>query len=365
MSVKKETVLLGMSGGIDSSMTAILLQEEGYDVSGITIRTWDSISESCLSKEKGCCTVESVFDAKKLADGLNIPHYIIDAREKFKSVVIADFIHEYLNGRTPNPCVVCNPHIKWEIMLAQADKLNCEYVATGHYAQALQNGHRFYISKGSDETKDQSYFLWDLPQEYLKRTLLPLGKMYKSDIRKMAKEKGYETLAKKRESQEICFIPENDYRHFLRNNIPDFTKKISQGNFIDSQGKILGTHNGYPFYTIGQRKGLDVAVGYPLYVKEIIPETNTVVLGTKDELGTKVMFISKFRLMKYETLPQNFEANIKIRFRNQGYKGKISIFEDKIKVEFQETVTAVTPGQSAVFYEGSDVVGGGIIENTF
>lgn len=361
MSTKKK-VLLGMSGGIDSSMAAILLKEAGYEVTGLTIRTYDSISESCISKEKGCCTVESIFEAKKLTEKLGISHYIIDARELFTDIVIADFKNEYMHGRTPNPCVVCNPYIKWDIMLSKADEFQCEYVATGHYAKISQNNGRYYIVKGADESKDQSYFLWMLSQEHLHRTIFPLGGLNKEEVRKLAAEKGYTKLSEKKESQEICFIPDDDYREFLKQNIPDYSDKISEGNFVDSGGKILGKHKGYPFYTIGQRKGLGIAAGYPLFVKKIIPETNTIILGKQKELFDEEMWVKDFKFMKYQTLPSDFEASVKIRFRNKGYQCKINIFEDKLHVLFHEKVPSVTPGQSAVFYEAGDVVGGGIIQ---
>lgn len=360
MSASKK-VLLGMSGGIDSSVAAILLVEAGYEVIGLTIRTYDSISESCISKEKGCCTVESIFEAKKLAEKLGIPHYIVDARDLFTEIVISDFKNEYMLGHTPNPCVVCNPHIKWGIMLSKAEEYQCAFVATGHYAKIKQLDEQYYIVKGADESKDQSYFLWMLSQDQLKRTLFPLGEFNKDEIRKLAADRGFVKLSEKKESQEICFIPEDDYREFLKQNIPDFSNRISEGNFIDTSGKILGKHKGYPFYTIGQRKGLGVAAGYPLFVKKIVPETNTVILGKQEELFDEEMWVRDFQLMKYKTLPADYVASIKIRFRNKGYQGKINIFDNKLQILFTEKVPSVTPGQSAVIYEENDVVGGGII----
>lgn len=354
-------VLLGMSGGIDSSMAAVLLSEAGYDVTGITIRTYDSISESCISKEKGCCTVESIFEAKKLAGRLGIPHHIVDARDLFTEIVISNFKNEYMQGHTPNPCVVCNPHIKWGIMMKKAAEFGCDLVATGHYAKINSLNGRFFISQGADDTKDQSYFLWMLSQEQLKRTLFPLGDLNKDEVRKLAAEKGFTKLSEKKESQEICFIPEDDYRDFLSKNVDGFHEKISAGNFVDTNGKILGKHKGYPFYTIGQRKGLGVAAGYPLYVKKIIPENNLVILGKQEDLFDEMMMVRDWQLMKYDTLPEGFEAMIKIRFRSKGYPGKLSLKGNMVEVSFTEKVPAVTPGQSAVFYENDDVVGGGII----
>lgn len=360
-SEKNKRVLLGMSGGIDSSVAAILLREQGYEVYGITIRTWDSISESCMSKEKGCCTVESIFEAKKLAEDLGIEHTIVDSRKQFEEVVISNFVNEYMNARTPNPCVVCNPEIKWKIMLEKADELNCYYVATGHYAKLKNENGRYFISKGNDESKDQSYFLWDLPQEYLCRTIFPLAELSKTQAREIAASRGYVKLSTKRESQEICFITDDDYRAFLKDSVSDFNLKVQEGNFVNSENKILGKHKGYPFYTIGQRKGLEVAAGYPLYVTNINPDTNTITLGKREELMKVQMRVRNYRLMKYEDINDEIEASVKIRFRNAGYNARITKSGDELEVLFYEDVSAITPGQSAVFYDGNDVIGGGII----
>ncbi len=359
-----DTVLLGMSGGVDSSAAAILLKEAGYNVYGITIRTWDSVTESCISKEKGCCTIDSIMEAKNLASKLGIQHQIIDAREDFKKIVVADFIHEYMNGRTPNPCVLCNPEIKWKILKKKADELGCRYIATGHYANVSFSDNRYYISKGTDDAKDQSYFLWKLSQNDLTRTIFPLGKTIKAASREKIKNFGFEKLSKKKESQEICFIPDDDYRVFLEKEIPDFTDKIKPGDVIDTSGKILGKHKGYPFYTVGQRKGLEIAVGYPLFVSEIIPETNTVVLAKKEELFRKELILSDCVFQKYPEIYDGMKAVVKIRFRNPGHNAEIHIFENKIKIIFDEPVAAITPGQSAVIYDGDDIIAGGIIEKS-
>jgi tRNA-specific 2-thiouridylase len=359
---KKGKVLLAMSGGIDSSIAALLLHEEGYEVIGITMKTWDYASSGGSKKETGCCSLDSINDARMLAVNLGFPHYILDIRNEFGNYVIDNFIDEYMAGRTPNPCVLCNTHIKWEALLKRADMLDCEFIATGHYAQIRQENNRYVISKGLDQTKDQSYVLWGLTQDSLKRTLFPLQNFRKSEIKEMAIKNGYADLAAKSESYEICFVPDNDYRGFLKRNVEGLEQRVAGGNFVDKEGHVLGKHKGYPFYTVGQRKGLEIAVGEPLHVLEIIPETNTVVLGTKDLLEQQQATVGSFNLVKYAHLPDNFEALTKIRYKDPGVLSSVSHAGDKLNVLFHQSVNAVAPGQSAVFYEGEDLVGGGIIE---
>jgi tRNA-specific 2-thiouridylase len=280
----KGRILVAMSGGIDSSIAALLLHEEGYEVVGITMKTWDYTSSGASKKETGCCSLDSINDARSIAVDNGFHHIILDIRDEFGDYIIDNFVDEYLAGRTPNPCVLCNTHIKWEALLKRADQLNCEFIATGHYANVRLENNRYVISKGLDEAKDQSYVLWGLSQESLKRTKFPLGKFHKSAIKKMAIDRGLVDLANKSESYEICFVPDNDYRAFLKHKVAGLEEKVKDGNFMSTDGKILGKHKGYPFYTIGQRKGLEIAVGEPLFVTEIIPEINTVVLGKKEDL---------------------------------------------------------------------------------
>lgn len=360
MDMKK--VLIAMSGGIDSTVAAMLLQEQGYDLVGVTYRTFDSISKGCMEKEKGCCSVDSLFEAKRMAQDLGFEHHILDIRQEFKDTVITNFIDEYLRGRTPNPCVVCNSTIKWGKIIETADELGCQYVSTGHYARIGHQNGRWYLRKGADESKDQTYFLWTLTQENLARTIFPLGELTKPEVRRIALEHGYEKLSQKVESQEICFIPENDYRAFLAEHVENYTEKYGPGDFTDTQGNKLGTHKGYPNYTIGQRKGLGIALGQPMFVVAIHPENNIVVLGTKDELQGKTFYAGKINLMKYATIPEGLEVTAKIRYRNQGGKASLYPEGDRIRVVFHEEMDSITPGQSAVFYENEDMVGGGIIE---
>ncbi|HSH67765.1 MAG TPA: tRNA 2-thiouridine(34) synthase MnmA [Bacteroidia bacterium] len=359
---KKGKVLLAMSGGIDSSISALLLHEQGYEVVGITMKTWDYASSGGSTKETGCCSLDSINDARMLAVHLGFPHMILDIRNEFGNYIIDNFVDEYLAGRTPNPCVLCNTHIKWEALLKRADMLDCEFIATGHYARIREENNRFVVSKGLDQTKDQSYVLWGLTQESLKRTLFPLQNYRKTEIKQMAIESGFAELATKSESYEICFVPDNDYRGFLKNRVNGLEERVNGGNFIDRTGRVLGKHKGYPFYTIGQRKGLEIAVGEPLHVLEIVPETNTVVLGSKDELEKQTITVGKYNLIKYASIPDDFEALTKIRYKDPGTYANLKMEKDKLNVLFQSPVSAVAPGQSAVFYENDDLIGGGIIE---
>lgn len=358
---KKGRVLVAMSGGIDSSVTALMLHEEGYEVVGITMKTWDYASSGGSKKETGCCNLDSINDARQLAVNLGFPHMILDIRNEFGDYIIDNFVDEYMAGRTPNPCVLCNTHIKWDALLKRADKLDCEFIATGHYAQVRHENGRYVVSKGLDEKKDQSYVLWGLTQEALARTRFPLGGFTKPAIRQMAFDAGYQELANKNESYEICFVPDNDYRGFLKRRV-DGIDKLDGGSFVDRTGRVLGKHRGYPFYTIGQRKGLEIAVGEPIFVTQIIPETNTVVLGPEHELEKQEMWVRNPNLIKLSNLDTPVEALTKIRYKDPGAMSTIVQEGDRIKVEFRKQVKAVAPGQSAVFYDGNDLIGGGFID---
>lgn len=354
-----------MSGGIDSTVSAVMLHEQGYEVVGITMKTWDYASSGGSKKETGCCSLDSINDARQIAVDLGFSHFIIDIREEFGNFVIDNFVGEYIAGRTPNPCVLCNTHIKWEALLKRADMLDCEYIATGHYAQLRTENNRHIISKGLDENKDQSYVLWGVSQECLGRTMFPVSKYHKPEIKQMARDMGYIDLANKSESYEICFVPDNDYRGFLKRQVPDLETKVDGGNFVDVNGKVLGKHKGYPFYTIGQRKGLGAAFGKPMFVVEIIPETNTVVIGEEKDLDRNGMWVGKLNMQKYEAITAPIPAITKVRYKHDGESSLLQQIGDRVKVEFMAPVSAIAPGQSAVFYEGNDLIGGGIIFSNF
>lgn len=358
---RKKRVLVAMSGGIDSTVTAMMMQEQGYEVVGITMKTWDYANSGTAKKETGCCSLDSINDARQVAVDLDFHHFIIDIREEFGDYVIDNFVDEYLNGRTPNPCVLCNTHIKWEALLKRADALDCEFIATGHYARIGEHNGRKFVRAAKDKHKDQSYVLWGLSQACLERSIFPLGDLLKSEVRQYAADKGYIELSKKGESFEICFVPDNDYRSFLKNRLPDLENKVSGGNFLNTSGEIIGKHDGYPFYTIGQRKGLGMAFGEPMYVTKILPDTNEVVLGRQEDLLKNGMYVGRTNSMKYEEIPEGLEARTMVRYNDGGCMSSLHPINGGVDVRFFANVRGIAPGQSAVFYEGEDVIGGGII----
>jgi tRNA-specific 2-thiouridylase len=358
MKEKEKRVLVGMSGGIDSSATCIMLQEQGYEVVGVTMRTWDVPSHFSTP---GQTQPDEVLEAQALASRLGIEHHVADVREEFRKVIVQYFIDEYMHGRTPNPCVMCNPLFKERILCEWADRTQCAWIATGHYCQLEdRNGYR-YIITGDDPTKDQSYFLWKLPQEILRRMMFPLGGMTKAAVREYLAAKGFEAKARGGESMEICFI-DKDYREFLREHCPDIDEKIGAGWFVDSKGLKLGQHKGFAYYTIGQRKGLEIALGKPAYVLKINPAKNTVMLGDADQLKTTHMLVEDINVADMNELLTCSNLSVRIRYRSQPIPCQAILLENqKLLVKFATEASAITPGQSAVFYDGNRVLGGGFI----
>jgi len=365
----KGKVLVAMSGGVDSSVAAAFLRDDGYEIVGITMKTWDySTSGGRKGKEVGCCSLESMNDARSVAIEMDFPHFIVDIREEFGNWVIDQFVDEYLGGRTPNPCVLCNTHIKWAALLRRADDLGCEFIATGHYARVRndESTGRYVVSRGIDTNKDQSYALWGLPQEHLARSIFPLGEFTKPVIRQLAAEYGLDRVADKPDSYEICFVPDNNYRRFLKDRVPGLKEAVAGGRFVLEDGTVVGTHEGYPFFTIGQRRGLGIANSgpnaEPLYVTRIDSASNVVTLGTRDQLLSQELVARNINLIKYPDLFEERPAVGKIRYKDDGAPALVrQSGEDELHVAFTEPRSAVTPGQSVVLYEDDDVLAGGWI----
>ncbi len=360
----KGRVLVAMSGGVDSSVSAVMLKEQGYEVIGITMKTWDYHRSSGQSgKETGCCTVESMNDARQIAVRHGFKHFIVDIRDEFGTWVIDRFIEDYTSGRTPNPCVLCNTHIKWAALLKRADDLGCDFIATGHYANVREENGRYVISRGKDVSKDQSYALWGVRQEHLSRTIFPLGGYRKSEIRTFAEEYGLLNVATKPDSYEICFIPDNNYHRFLKDRVEGLEERVKGGNFVDQNGDVVGKHKGYPFYTIGQRRGLELPMGYPVYVTNIDPVNNEITIGEKKDLIATTCLAKELNLVKYDRLPEEgMEVIGQIRYNDPGARGFIrQLSDEEISVSFPAGREAITPGQAVVCYEGDDVLAGGWI----
>ena len=356
-------VVVGMSGGVDSSVAAWLLKEQGYDVIGVTMQIWQDEDACSVEENGGCCGLSAVEDARRVAAVLDIPYYVMNFKDEFRNQVIDYFNAEYLNGRTPNPCIACNRYVKWEALLNRSLSIGAEYIATGHYAriEQLENG-RYALRRASVPGKDQTYALYNLTQEQLKRTLMPDGDYSKEQIRRFAAELGLQ-VADKPDSQDICFVPDGDYASFIEKTTG---KKIPGGNFVTPEGKILGRHRGIIHYTVGQRKGLGLALGYPAFVLEIRPETNEVVIGTYEESLTRVLKADQLNFMAVSDLKEPRRVFAKIRYNHKGAWCIVEkTGEDEITCVFEEPIRAVTPGQAVVLYDGEYVLGGGTIQRQF
>lgn len=352
-------VVVGMSGGVDSSVAAYLLKQQGYEVIGVTMQIWQDAERIVEEENGGCCGLSAVEDARRVAAQLEIPYYVMNFKDSFQKNVVDYFVEEYLNGRTPNPCIACNRYVKWESLLQRSLSIGADYIATGHYARIvkLPNG-RYTLRRSATLAKDQTYALYNLTQEQLQRTLMPVGEYSKEEIRKIAEDIQLQ-VANKPDSQDICFVPDGDYAGFIEKTAG---KQLQKGNFVTADGTVLGEHKGIIHYTVGQRKGLGLALGYPAFVLEIRPETNEVVIGTHEESMAKSLRAGNLNFMSIEDLTEPMRVFTKIRYNHRGVWATIEkTGEDEILCTFEEPQRAVTPGQAVVFYDGEYVLGGGTI----
>ena len=358
--MSKPKVVVGMSGGVDSSEAACLLKEQGYDVIGVTMQIWQDEETDVQEENGGCCGLSAVDDARRVAWELGIPYYVMNFKEEFKRQVMDYFVEEYRKGRTPNPCIACNRYVKWESLLKRSLDIGADFIATGHYARVekLDNG-RYALKTSVTARKDQTYALYNLTQDQLAHTLMPVGAYEKDEIRRMAKDQNL-PVAHKPDSQEICFIPDQDYAGFIEKTTGE---KAEEGNFVDLQGNVLGRHRGIIHYTVGQRKGLNLSMGYPVFVVEIRPDTNEVVIGKGEDVFSDTLRCSGVNWMAVDGLHgREMRVKAKIRYSHPGAECVIrQIGPDVVECKFDQPQRAITPGQAVVFYKDSYVVGGGTI----
>lgn len=360
-STRGQKVVVAMSGGVDSSVAAAILVEEGYDVIGVTMQIWPAESGVEEKFSRTCCSLSAINDARRVAAELGIRHYVMNFRDVFAERVVRDFIEEYRRGRTPNPCVRCNRFVKFEALLAKVSGLGAEYISTGHYARIVYDGERcrWVLKRGVDHSKDQSYALYSMTQDQLAHTLMPLGNVTKDETRRLAGRLGL-AVATKPDSQEICFVEDRNYPAFLQKAAPAVAKP---GEILDMEGRVVGKHNGIAFYTVGQRRRLGVAVGEPIYVVRIDPQRNAIVVGRDSDLHARALVASDFNLISVEELRGAIAVTAKIRYNMKGSPALLSpLAGDQMQVSFERQQRAITPGQSVVCYDGEDVVGGGTID---
>ncbi len=347
-----------MSGGVDSSVAAGLLVEQGYDVIGMMMRLWSEPPIGNSAPVNRCCTPDQMADARRIADSLNIPFYVVDVKERFRQTIVQFFIDEHGKGRTPNPCIECNRAIRFDYLLNRAKALDADYLATGHYARIRATADGFQLLKGNDAGKDQSYVLYMLGQTTLSQLMFPVGEYSKAETREMAEQMGFD-LAHKRDSQDLCFLGDGDYRRFLRQYAPD---SAEPGMIVNQAGDQLGTHDGLPFYTIGQRKGLQLQSPQPLFVTEKDPANNRLIVGERKDVGRTVLVARNINWVADKAPSLPMPASVKIRYKAREMPAMLQpSAHDQLIVSFEEAVAGVTPGQSSVFYDGHQCLGGGII----